>query len=88
MDPNLWPPSRGFLAIPGQQNDTVRVPIEVDTRTRRTIDEVPWAKLYQAVLEVVRGQSTVDQDELVTFSARLYGWNRTGAQIAAGQKNH
>ena len=80
----LVAPEPGFLAIPGQQNETVRVPIEVHTRTRRTIDEVPWAKLYQAVLEVVRGASTVDQDELVTFIARLYRWNRTGAQIAAG----
>lgn len=80
----LVAPEPGFLAIPGQQNETVRVPIEVDARTRRTIDEVPGAELHQAVLEVVRGASTVDQDELVTFIARLYGWNRTGAQIAAG----
>jgi hypothetical protein len=78
----LVEPEHGFLATVTQSIDTVRVPIEADSRTRRTIDEVPWAELYLAVLEVVRGASTVDEDELVTFIARLYGWSRTGAQIA------
>lgn len=45
---------------------------------------MPWAELCTAVQEVVRGASSVDQDELITFVARMYGWSRTGAQIAAG----
>ena len=72
----------GFLATVTQSIDTVRVPTEADNRTRRTIDEVPRTELYLAVLEVVRGASTVEEDELVVFIARLYGWSRTGAQIA------
>ncbi|MEQ1698709.1 MAG: DUF3320 domain-containing protein [Ilumatobacteraceae bacterium] len=77
-------PEPGFVALPDRWSSTIRVPTDGDPRTRRTIDEVPWAEMYLAIQEVTRGASTVVEDELVTFIARLYGWNRTGGQISAG----
>jgi hypothetical protein len=71
---------RDFLMVPGADPARVRVPTE-DDEARRRVDEVPATELRAAIELTVRDAIHVERDELTQAVARLYGWNRRGADI-------
>lgn len=71
----------GFIAFSDQQTDVVRLPDPDDARTKRTVEEVPWSELIEAVRHIVNEGQTVTLAELATSTARLFGWGRTGVHI-------
>jgi hypothetical protein len=74
----------GFIAVQSQSVDVVRVPDGDNPYTKRRIDEVPWSELLAALSNILRSSGAVQEDELITYTARLFGWARVGAQIESG----
>jgi hypothetical protein len=75
--------SRGsFVGAAGQVGTTVRVPSN-DPASIRLPKHVPSNELMGAVIGVVGEAGEVEVDELRKHIARLFGWNRTGSDIAA-----
>jgi len=76
----------GFLWLEGSQL-AVRVPRDGDPLTRRSVEEVaPW-ELQQAMVRTVHDALRIDREALMTYVARLYGWDRNGARIQAAFKD-
>jgi very-short-patch-repair endonuclease len=71
----------GFLAEPGYELAAVRIP--ADGQPIRPIKYVPWKELHLAIENLIADCQTIDADELATYIARLFGWQRTGRDIEA-----
>jgi len=74
----------GYLMIKDGDPNRVRIPDADNPSTRRSIAEVPGTELRAAIERVVEDAIHAGRDELTLAVARLYGWNRRGADIAAG----
>lgn len=74
----------GYLMMADGDPNRVRIPDPDDPSTRRSIAEVPATELRAAIERVVADAVHAGRDELTFAVARLYGWNRRGADIAAG----
>lgn len=70
-----------FLWRPGQQIAVVRVPDPDDHRTRRGIQEIPPEEIDLAFARLREAAGIVDEEQLVTQTARLFGFDRTGTRI-------
>jgi very-short-patch-repair endonuclease len=78
--------SDGFLWLDGSQLK-VRFPREGDPLTRRSVDEVaPW-ELQRAIAKTVIDALRIDREAVMTYVARLYGWDRNGVKIEAAFKS-
>jgi len=64
----------GFLSAPGS-SVSVRVPD--DPETKRSIRDVSWAELHEAIRRTVADAHRITDDQLITAIARLFGWART-----------
>ncbi len=74
-----------FLWLEGSQLK-VRFPRDGDPLTRRSVEEVaPW-ELERAIARTVHDALRIDRDSLMTYVARLYGWDRNGGRIEAAFK--
>ena len=75
----------GFLWLEGCQLK-VRFPRDGDSLTRRSVEEVaPW-ELEAAIARTVRDALRIDREAVMTYVARLYGWDRNGGRIEAAFK--
>jgi very-short-patch-repair endonuclease len=75
--------AEGFVSVPGQAITWVRVPVSDEAETYRSVSEVPPAELRLAVLGLATDAHAIEDDELTTETAMLFGWQRRGADIAA-----
>jgi hypothetical protein len=75
-----------FLWVEGSQLK-VRLPRkDGDPLTRRSVEEVaPW-ELECAIARTVHEALRIDRDSVMTYVARLYGWDRNGGRIEAAFK--
>ncbi|MBM4397672.1 MAG: DUF3320 domain-containing protein [Deltaproteobacteria bacterium] len=71
----------GCLVASGRVLDAVRVPDSAPA-TRRTITEMPREEIAMAVQRLVADVRLISRDELPVRVARLFGWGRTGSEIA------
>lgn len=69
-----------FIDVPGRTVTLARTPTD---DCARNIDQVADDELALAIRNFARAAGSVSHDELTTAIARLYGWNRRGADIAA-----
>jgi hypothetical protein len=75
---------RNEFILPSDPADVpVRVPDPGDPRTIRKITHIPNTELQAAVCNLLRDAHALDQDELITRVARLFGWEQTGSRIRA-----
>lgn len=74
---------RHFLWRKPDHELRVRMPTE-DPATRRSIDEISMEELRLAVVNLVGDSKRATSDELTAASARLFGWQRRGPDIAEG----
>ena len=72
----------GFLWIEGAEL-TVRVPDPHDPETERPVDEVAPQELELALRLAVGDAKSIEEYALMTYVARLFGWDRSGSQITA-----
>jgi very-short-patch-repair endonuclease len=72
-----------FILPPDPADVPVRVPDPGDPRTIREITHIPNAELQAAICKLLRDAHALDQDELMTRVARLFGWEQTGSRIRA-----
>lgn len=72
----LWPAS----VTPGHFK-IFRVP-GADGASRRSADELPPEEVANAALHILEGQISMPIDDLVTETARLFGFARTGQNVA------
>jgi len=76
-------PTDGVLCAPGQDPFVVRAPRPGDDAAQRKVAAVPIFELVAALEGVVREAARVDEVELTTRVARIFGWNRRGSDITA-----
>jgi hypothetical protein len=69
-----------FVDVAGRPVASVRVPGE---GVQRQVENVADSELDLAITNLVKSAGTVNQDDLMTAVARLYGWNRLGSGITA-----
>jgi hypothetical protein len=67
-----------FIDLPDRPIASVRVPAG---DVQRKIEQVDDRELNLAITNLIRSGGTVNQDDLLTATARLYGWNRRGSEI-------
>jgi hypothetical protein len=72
-----------FILPPDAVEVPVRVPDPGDPRTIREITHIPNVELRAAICNLLHDAHTLDQDELTTRVARLFGWEQTGSRIRA-----
>ena len=72
-----------FLWRPGQTLATVRIPDPDDPDTRREIDEIPPEEIDLAITRIREASAGVDDEQLISQVARLFGFDRTGDRIRA-----
>jgi REase_MTES_1575/Protein of unknown function (DUF4011)/AAA domain/Protein of unknown function (DUF3320) len=72
----------GFLSLQETTIETVRIPGD-NPEARRSADEIPPDELRLAVINLARDARRVRREELTFEVARLFGWNRRGADITA-----
>ena len=73
---------KDFLDIPVRMDTPVRVPGD-DGAGMRTAGQISEAELSNAMTHLLRDGGTVTREELMTTTARLFGWNRRGQDITA-----
>ncbi|KGN37504.1 DUF3320 domain-containing protein [Knoellia subterranea] len=71
-----------FLDIPGRSDATVRVPTD-DGAGLRTAGQVPDIEIRIAVTNLLKDAGTVSYEDLMTATARVFGWNRRGQDITS-----
>lgn len=71
-----------FLWLDGKPLN-VRVPDDADPDTRRSVSEVSPQELEHAIVRTVEDALRIDRDDLMTYVARLFGWDRKGAVIVS-----
>jgi hypothetical protein len=69
-----------FIGRNDARATTVRYPADGVTRK---VEQVADAEILLALVNLVRDGGTVDREELLTATARLFGWARRGADINA-----
>jgi len=69
-----------FVDVAGRPVASVRVPGE---GVQRQVENVADSELDLAITNLVKSAGTVNQDDLMTAVARLYGWNRLGSGVTA-----
>jgi very-short-patch-repair endonuclease len=69
-----------FIDVPGRTVASVRVPAH---DFQRKVEQVADSELDMAITSLVRSGGTVNQDDVMTATARIYGWNRRGPEITA-----
>lgn len=69
-----------FIDIPNRGSVDVRVPA---AGVERKVSQVPDQELELAITNLVRENGAVEQIELMTAVARIYGWNRRGPEITS-----
>ncbi len=75
-----------FLWLEGSQL-RVRLPREGDPATDRSVEEVaPW-ELERAIARTVEDALRIGRDAVMTYVARLYGWDRNGRKIEVAFKS-
>ena len=67
-----------FIDMPNRPLVSVRTPTDA---VARTIDQISQGELAIALRNLVNDGGTVSQDDLLTATARMYGWNRRGRDI-------
>jgi hypothetical protein len=72
----LWPPG----VDPGDYK-IFRVPGN-DDNTRRNADELPPEEIANAALSIIENQVSMPADDLVSETARMFGFARTGQTVA------
>ena len=72
--------NRDFIDLPHRTFASVRVPGD---GVARTVEQVSREELAIALRNLVTDGGTVSRDDLMTATARVYGWNRRGADITA-----
>ena len=70
----------GFMWIEGAEL-SVRVPDPDDPETERSVEEVAPQELELALRLVARDAKSIGDYALMTYVARLFGWDRSGSQI-------
>jgi hypothetical protein len=70
-----------YLWAPGRPVWTVRTPDPDDPRTRRGIDEIAPEEIDLAVRRLREASGTVDEDRLISQTARVLGFERAGGRI-------
>ncbi|GAA1730450.1 DUF4011 domain-containing protein [Brachybacterium phenoliresistens] len=68
-----------FLFATSTKTDTVRVP---SAETSRSVEQVHLDELAFAVARTVRDSGSAEWDEVIQHVRALFGWRRTGDQIA------
>lgn len=71
----------GFMWVDGAA-PAVRVPDPKDAETQRSVDEIAPQELERALCLAVRDAKSIGEHALMTYVARLFGWDRSGAQIS------
>jgi transcription elongation GreA/GreB family factor len=74
----------GFLRLPGQRPEAVRVPDPGDPATRRAPGQVPADELDLALKQLAAESPGADEETLVEAAARLFGWEGDGARAVLG----
>jgi len=69
-----------FLDIPVRADAPVRVPTD-DGVGVRTAGQVPDIEIRNALTNLLTDAGTVSHDDLMTATARIFGWNRRGQDI-------
>ena len=67
-----------FIDLPSRELSAVRRP---STEVNRTSEQVHDNELGLAMTFLIRDAGSIEQDDLVVATARIFGWNRTGADI-------
>jgi hypothetical protein len=62
-----------FIDVPGRLVASVRVPSD---EVQRKVEQVADSELDLAITNLVKSGGTVNHDDLMTATARIYGWNR------------
>jgi very-short-patch-repair endonuclease len=75
-----------FLWIEGSPL-TVRLPRDEEPETRRPVGEVAPQELERAIERTVQDALRINREALMTYVARLYGWDRNGGKIEAAFKS-
>jgi hypothetical protein len=70
-----------FLDMPVRLDTPVRVPTD-DGDGVRTAAQVPESELRNAMTSLLKDAGTVTRDELMTATARVFGWSRRGQDIS------
>jgi very-short-patch-repair endonuclease len=70
-----------FLWLPDQVLDYVRIPDAGSQGTRRDIEEIPPEELDLVIENLVEGSGSTDTSALVSQTARIFGFSRTGPDI-------
>jgi hypothetical protein len=73
--------SGGFLFLTSQLPPTVRGGDSDYPESIRSAQEVPPAELQLAIANLVMDAKTIDENELTSRVAALFGWNRRGPEI-------
>lgn len=69
-----------FIDVPDRLPVSVRIPGD---GVGRTVEQISEEELATALRNLVRDGGTVSRDDLMTATARVYGWNRRGTDITA-----
>ena len=70
----LWPARESFHLV-------VRQPNPSDHHSRRSIDEIPVEEIAVAMKNLVRDSLSIEQDKLLRFVAKIFGFDRAGNHI-------
>lgn len=70
-----------FLWLPDQELESVRVPDPAVPGARRDIEEIPPEEIDLAIRRLTDGSGSADAVALVSQTARLFGFARTGPDI-------
>jgi len=72
----------GFLYAVGTHLDSVRVPVNGDPSTERTVSEIPPSEIQRAITRIVAESYSISEDQLTERLADLFGWKRRGHTIS------
>jgi very-short-patch-repair endonuclease len=70
----LWPSMESFELV-------VRQPSPTDDRSWRSIHEIPPEEIALALTNLVRDSLSIDRDKLLSYVARIFGFERAGNHI-------
>ncbi len=71
---------RGDFLWPAEMTEAV-VRVPSSDNNVRPIEYVPLEEIAEACILCVKGAFAIQQDELITQVARLFGYNRTGVKV-------
>lgn len=76
----------GFLWIEASPLK-IRIPVDGEPESRRSVTEVAPQELERAIANTVRDALRIDRQAVMTYVARLYGWDRNGALIVGAVRD-